>query len=421
MNALRSFPLQSLATHLAREDIKLVSLQAVHGTDELSDIPESISIYQPLLRKGDDQSPRSIDEMVSIISCLDLVITCDSLCAHLAAGLGIETWLLLAKVPDWRWGLESIYTAWYDNMRLFRQTRHGDWNPVFTQVGNKIAAKLSTSPQTLSLTERAYTIQENASQTDWIETVNARHGKFSVLKNDIYIAKSMLAYGEYSEHEIELFRKILTAGNVAIEVGANIGAHTVPLGHIVGRNGRLYAFEPQALIFTLLQDNITQNDLTQVTAHQLALGDTLSQILVPRLDPKSRNNFGGISLNTDQYVPETSDQIAVSTVDALALDTCQLIKADVEGMELQVVKGAIETIQRCNPYLYLENDRKNQSTKLVSFVKQLGYRVFAHVPPLYNPNNYLGNQKNLFGDIRSLNILCVPHGKPPLIEPLPEI
>ena len=80
-------------------------------------------------------------ETAAIISNCDLIITCDTSVAHLAGGMGKVTWLLLHKVPDWRWGLEGETTFWYPSIRLFRQTERGNWNKVIEQISEALQEK----------------------------------------------------------------------------------------------------------------------------------------------------------------------------------------------------------------------------------------------------------------------------------------
>ena len=70
-----------------------------------------------------------------IMRALDLVISVDSMPAHLAGSLGIPTWILLQKEADWRWMNDRSDSPWYPTMRLFRQWRAGDWEPVIAEIG----------------------------------------------------------------------------------------------------------------------------------------------------------------------------------------------------------------------------------------------------------------------------------------------
>ena len=79
-------------------------------------------------------NPECFLEYAAIISNCDLVITGGTTISHLSAGLGIPTWVLLPKIPDWRWGLQGETSFWYPSMRLFRQNKKGDWNEVVEQV-----------------------------------------------------------------------------------------------------------------------------------------------------------------------------------------------------------------------------------------------------------------------------------------------
>jgi len=83
-----------------------------------------------------DFSPELVDfsETAGVIDHLDLVIAVDTAVAHLAGAMGKKTWLLLPFSPDWRWQLDREESTWYPTMRLFRQTKCGDWEEVMTRV-----------------------------------------------------------------------------------------------------------------------------------------------------------------------------------------------------------------------------------------------------------------------------------------------
>ena len=81
----------------------------------------------------------------AIMQNLDLVISVDTAIAHLAGALGVKVWMMLPKVPDWRWLLDRDDTPWYPTMRLFRQSRAGDWSRVVARLKDELAIQLRSS------------------------------------------------------------------------------------------------------------------------------------------------------------------------------------------------------------------------------------------------------------------------------------
>ncbi|MBI9073609.1 MAG: tetratricopeptide repeat protein [Melioribacteraceae bacterium] len=83
------------------------------------------------------------DNLISLSNNLDLIITVDTMTAHLGGILGKEVWTLLSYVPDWRWLLDKEKSAWYPSMRLFRQDEPGNWNSVFVKVEREFSSWLN--------------------------------------------------------------------------------------------------------------------------------------------------------------------------------------------------------------------------------------------------------------------------------------
>jgi ADP-heptose:LPS heptosyltransferase len=73
-------------------------------------------------------------EAATALSQLDLLISIDAPIAHLGGAMGLPTWVLLPLASDWRWSLGGTRAPWYPATRFFRQTRAGDWDPVFASV-----------------------------------------------------------------------------------------------------------------------------------------------------------------------------------------------------------------------------------------------------------------------------------------------
>jgi FkbM family methyltransferase len=230
-----------------------------------------------------------------------------------------------------------------------------------------------------------------------------RHGTMMYLRQDAYVGRSFDEYGEYSEGEVELFRQCLAPGDVALDVGANFGSHSLPMAQFVGASGFVHAFEPQRILFQILCGNVALNELDNVRALPLAVGRSPGHTKVPPLDYGRRNNFGGIAIGG-----ERGEEIEVVTLDQLKLPKVKFIKIDVEGMELDVVLGGKATLARCRPILYVENDRIEKADALAARLLETGYRLWWHTPPLYNAENFLGNPLNVFGRILSFNMLCLP-------------
>jgi len=246
-------------------------------------------------------------------------------------------------------------------------------------------------------------------------TKDCRHGKLMYLLNDAYIGRSLDVYGEYSEGEIDLFRQLLRPGDIAVDTGANIGALTVPMARFVQPGGAIVAFEPQRAIFDILCNNLRLNALSNVSAFRRAVGRTTGTIRVPPLDYQRADNFGGVALGG-----MSGDEVQLVTIDSLGLSRLRLLKVDVEGMEHDVITGARATIERLRPAVYVENDRAEHSRRLISLLFDIGYRLWWHITPLFNPKNFFGNAKDIFGDVVSFNMIGFPRTDAPSLG-FPEI
>lgn len=234
--------------------------------------------------------------------------------------------------------------------------------------------------------------------------ITSNIGPMLVNRHDRYVGGSLIHYGELCRGEATLFSHLLHPDDVVIEAGANIGAHTALLSKLVGEEGAVYAFEPQRIVFQTLCANLALNQCTNVIARQQGVGSAPGEMIVQTPDPRTNNNFGGLSLLTQG----DGEAVAIVTIDSLRLPRCHLIKADVEGMEADVLAGAQETIQRCRPILYLENDRQEKAAELIAAVMALGYRLWWHIVPLFEPNNFARNKEDIFGGTVSVNMLCQP-------------
>jgi hypothetical protein len=135
-----------------------------------------------------------------------------------------------------------------------------------------------------------------------------------------------------------------------------------------------------------------------------ALGDVETSLQMPAVDYSKRGNFGGLGIGMG-----TGLRVKVLTLDSLAFENVSVMKVDVEGFEENVLRGAVDTIRRCRPLIYLEADRNEKLDSLARFLDSLGYDHTPHNPPLFNPDNFFNNMRNIWGkNFASMNWDCRP-------------
>ena len=237
--------------------------------------------------------------------------------------------------------------------------------------------------------------------------VGGLHGTFLVNENDYYIGRAMQLYGEYSEYEWQVLSAFAGSGRDAIEVGANIGTHTVPLARLLGSRGRrLVAVDAQRAVFQLLCANLALNGLLNVQAENVACSDVSGWVTFDEPDYASLGNFGAVEMKASGGAQRVRaiplDELVPASMDI------GLVKLDVEGFEQRVLEGARSTIKRCRPVIYLENDRPQNSRSLIEMLWSMNYEMWWHRPWLYRPDNFRGNAENIYGEVVSLNMLAAP-------------
>jgi len=129
----RSIPLEMFAPLMRKRDVQFY---APFTGKALDDITPKL----PVTRL--DALTRDFADTAALLKKLDALITVDTAVAHLAGGLGIKTYLLLAYCPDWRWGRDGDSTPWYPSIKLLRQPSPGDWGNVLTRLEETLASSM---------------------------------------------------------------------------------------------------------------------------------------------------------------------------------------------------------------------------------------------------------------------------------------
>jgi FkbM family methyltransferase len=231
--------------------------------------------------------------------------------------------------------------------------------------------------------------------------VAGRWGDVSFIDKDIYVGASLYHYGEYNPDETE---KIIALAEIAgkdklcLDIGANFGVMAQALEY----NGfECQCFEPQPYVFGFLTQNVKGK------CHNVAVGAEVGTAKMTKILNGSKANYGGNAIGFRSELGTIT--VPVITIDSLDLPTTGFMKIDVEGYELNVLRGAVNTITRDRPILYIEDDRPENSKDLRAFINLLGYTIEEHKPPLYREENFFGKRHNIWNArYVSHNIICMP-------------
>lgn len=175
---------------------------------------------------------------------------------------------------------------------------------------------------------------------------------------------SIYLLGAFEPSVTRSYRRLVSPGDVVLDIGANVGSHTLPLARAVGESGRVFAFEPTGWAFSKLQANLALNpDLApRVTAEQVMLVSP-GESTVPgaiysswplasgtQLHPVHRGRL----MSTDDARPVTLDDYLAGTGPATGVDRVDFVKLDVDGSEPAVLAGGADTIARRRPGIMME-------------------------------------------------------------------
>ena len=197
---------------------------------------------------------------------------------------------------------------------------------------------------------------------------------------------AIFVFGQFESETAKSLERLVQAGAVVLDIGANIGAHTLPLARLVGPNGKVYAFEPTDYAFGKLKQNIELNPglASQIVAEQLRLtgpdaadpGEIYSSWKVAGQEPRHQKHLGiaksivgARAISLDEYWKKTG------------LQRLDFIKLDVDGFEVDVLRGGSETLRRYHPSICMElspyvlEERGASLAELLAQLRDGGYRL----------------------------------------------
>ena len=247
----------------------------------------------------------------------------------------------------------------------------------------------------------------------FIGEVKAKHGVFSFCHFDEFIGLAIREYGEFSEIELSLMSKFIMEGDVVFDIGANIGAFTVPLSKKVGKFGEVYAFEPQRIIYDILQNNVNKNNLSNTRVFNVGVGKNEEELELNDIDYSKVGNFGGVSFKYEsspftKNIKNKKYKVKLTNLDKLIeIKKCNFIKMDVELMELDILKGGRKFLKKFRPILWIEN-HQSYPNKINKFLLKNDYNAYWVNSRIFNKSNFFINENNYFDEISTLNTLAIP-------------
>jgi FkbM family methyltransferase len=238
-----------------------------------------------------------------------------------------------------------------------------------------------------------------------------RHGTLVHDEQDDLIGRCLQLYGEWAEEEIFLLSSLIAPGDVVFDLGANIGTHSIAFSERVGPKGIVVAVEAQSRVSAILAANLKLNDVKNVRRiegivceRDVVVFETINRLL--------SNNFGAVTFKDIEDDKAEKRPLAAFRIDSLKYDQCNLIKADVEGMEVEAFKGAWGLITATRPYIYFEqNARSGTFAEIFRLFSSINFELFLHVANPFNAKNFNGCAENIFGGTCETNVLAVPRDR----------
>lgn len=222
----------------------------------------------------------------------------------------------------------------------------------------------------------------NKFNVKFLEIENDIENKILAVLEEDYFTISLERQKSYERHFTDFVRLCLKSGDIALDLGANVGYHTITMAELVKNGGKIHSFEPQRIIFQQLNCNVFLNRLDNVDTYNLAIGDSYSDVSINcpnyhHISPM-HTNIGNTSINTKNI----GYKVRQIPLDSLGLNRLDFIKLDIQGCELLALKGAKNLIEKYKPTMFMEIEEKQliqfntSPTELINYTKELGYKLY---------------------------------------------
>jgi Glycosyltransferase family 9 (heptosyltransferase) len=387
----RSMTLRALAPFGEVRGVRWFSLQKGSREEEAGSPPAGfgwVNLGPELATWGDT---------AAVISQLDLVICVDTAVAHLAGALGKPTWLMLPTPGEWRWLESREDTPWYPQMRLFRQNQPGNWDEVVERVKQALKRQVAdmgsaTAPRTVGSatstpisTAAQWPISRSRCRPNLSAVTETRYGSLQYLPSEPLVGPSIGWYGEYLQPQLNLLARFLQPGATMMEVAAGVGTHALFAAATLGPKGHLFLYESRREQRRILTQNLAANGYSNVTVIEGQLRGELAR------EPQ-----------------EMSPRDHAETIDELQLEHLTCMKINAEAAALTVLDGAVETLWRLRPILFISLSNESLLNETATGVREYGYRCWRMTTPLFNRDNFNCRDEDIFAGGTAVALFALP-------------
>lgn len=219
-------------------------------------------------------------------------------------------------------------------------------------------------------------------------TFKDRHGGLQfMVRNDNECGRHMIEHGIFEYGLIEWCKQLLSKERSFVDIGSHIGTWSMYLSSLCKT---VHAFEAQRMTYFALNGSIALNGFQNIQTYNVALGSPKSE--GEEMDLKIVSLDGGGSTLMKEAAQQVgydfgSERVVVRSLDSFNLVEVGLMKVDVEGWELEVLKGSVKTIERCQPKIVFEcwpdSWYEDKRKSLFDFITSVGYRII----PIGGVNN----------------------------------
>ena len=222
-----------------------------------------------------------------------------------------------------------------------------------------------------------------------IKTLPTFFGPLAVIEPDTRITEEIQQLGHWEFNQLleilNIYEKFYSQRNgTMLDIGCNVGSWSLPLAQRYQQN-TILAIDCQQLALDCVNQTIELNALHNVQVEFCAISDHCGQVQHNKINYGWKANFGAYEFEPPMYDSDfngkllsESEIVQVKSIDSFDLDSVVFIKLDIEGMEYQALKGSVDTIERCGPFVVFEH-HKTDRVSVSQLLTDLNYVIYTSI------------------------------------------